>query len=58
MVCVNDCLIEFEHNIRHVWLHLDNYNSDYKQDYYNLFMGYYNLVYLDLIQIIKADGEI
>ena len=37
---------------------MDNYNSDYKQDYYNLFMGYYNLGCLDLIQIIKVDGEI
>ena len=39
-------------------LYLDNYNSDYKQDYYNLFMGYYNLGRLDLIQIIKVYGEI
>jgi len=58
MACANDDLIEFEHNIRHDWLYLDNYNSDYKQDYYNLFMGYYNLGRLDLIQIIKVDGEI
>ena len=58
MACVNDFLIEFEHNIRHDWLYLDNYNSDYKQDYYNLFMGYYNLGCLDLIQIVKVDGKI